>query len=276
MLIITNIIINYFLLKITLLLSRTIGQTKRMVLSSVIGSIFSFMIFADTNFAVSLIVKIIAVILSVLLAFGYGNKTLFIRLNFYCFAAHMIFAGLMTLLLQSSQVVYINNLYFYVNLNPFVLIGAILAVYIILSVFELLNVNNKEYNFTIYITLGGCTFSAQAYYDTGFNLKDVLTHHPVMLCSADFLADKTDAETVRNLNNFFETKQYESKNIIPVFYSDVSQSSMMPAIRPDKVIIKRNKKETEIKSTILAVTQQGMPQDIQIIFGKEIYNMIGD
>ena len=275
MLIITNIIINYMLLKITSVLARTAAETKRLVFSAVIGSLFSCMIFADTYFVLSLAVKIISVALSVFIAFGYAGKRQFFRMFFYAFASHLIFSGVMTLLLRSSQIVYMNNLYFYININPFVLIGCIILVYVILSLWDLIDLRNREYHFSIHITIDNITYSTNGYYDTGFNLKDLLTRHPVMLCSEQ-LFDKNTSPTVQEIHKYFITSDYRDKNIRLVFYSDISGNGMLPAIRPEKVLICWNKKEKELKNILLAVTPQQLPEDGQIIFGKEIFNMIGD
>ena len=65
--------------------------------------------------------------------------------------------------------------------------------------------------------------------------------------------------------------------IIPIFFSDVSGEGMMAGIKVDEltVCLDGNRKKV-LQGAILALAQKKILSGAQIIFGKEIYNILGE
>ena len=273
---ITNIIINYFILKTAVIHCRASTSTVRIILSSFVGSLCSIIIFFDIPILLSVFFKVITATICTLIAFGTKKKTVNIKALFYTVAVTFGFIGAVSIIFQYSNAVFVKNMQIYLNMNPMVLIGSIVAVYIVVSVAELVFENTKKeyiYDVTVYYSDG--LIKGTAFYDTGFKIKDVVTFRTVMLCNLDFIIDILPQNILNDILEFYKTSTYNSKEIIPVFYSDISSNGMLPGIRLQKVLLSTPTEELILDNVLMAVSQVKISEDLDVIFGKDINDMVG-
>ena len=72
------------------------------------------------------------------------------------------------------------------------------------------------------------------------------------------------------INNFY--KGEVKAGITPLFYSDLTGSGMLAAVKTDIVMV-NNK---DVKNVLLAVSKKEFSKEQDIIFGKDFYDRFGD
>ena len=273
---ITNIIINYFILKTAAICCRSNTSTTRMIISSSVGALCSLRIFFDISILVSMALKIISIVICTLVAFGIKKKILLLKLLFYTAATTFGFIGAIFVVFQHSTAVFVKNMQIYLNVNPMILIGSIFAVYLVVLVAEFVFENTKkEYIYNVTVCCAGGFVKGTAFYDTGFKIKDVVTFKTVMLCNFNFIADILPQSIIDDILAFYKTGTYNSKEIIPVFYSDISSNGMLPGVKPEKVLFSTLMEEVVLDNIIMAVSPVKISEDWDVIFGKDINSMVG-
>ena len=144
-----------------------------------------------------------------------------------------------------------------------------------ISIFEaVVYSREKDVMHNISVHINGNIIQGTALYDTGFRLKDILGNKNLLLCDFSFISDKIEKNLCESISLFFLENMIEDKRITPIFYSDISKDGMLPAIKPDKVICTDTNKE--IENTLLVITNKKMKGEVNLLFGKEIFNMIGE
>lgn len=278
-LIIINFLVNYLLLRGAAILSGY-GQSRwRIVLSALVGSLFSLLIFIDIESAVLLLlIKFAVLLLCCLIAFGFVNLRVFIR-NFLCFLGiNALSAGLLMLMADKSNVVYHNNLFFYFNISPIFLVGCMIVVFLALNIFSyVFKDKNVGQTCKIELSFNEASVELTGFYDTGFKLNDILSGKGVMLCGLESVKAALNQDTIKDITGFNANKNIESgTRFTPVFYSTINGGGVLPAIKPQKVKYIKNGQEKELKNVIIAITEEQFSPDVQLLYGKEIHEMIGD
>lgn len=270
---ITNTLINYFLLKFVCLLSGENPNVKRLIFSAVIGSVLSLSIFFDINGIFALIIKFLSLTACCAVTFGVKSKKKFVQNIVYLTAAYTAFGGIITAVSYKTQRIYTNNYNYYININPLLLAGCIGFMYLLVFCFDAVaGGKNKNYRFAAEIS--GEKFYINRFYDTGFKVKDIVTGRRVLLC--DVNAFKTEnGNLYKNLKKRKDFKSDLPFVITPVFYSALNKEGALPAFVPDKLRIVTDKGEKRMENVILAVTESNFGDDIQAIFGKDIFKTVG-
>ena len=273
MLILINTIINYFLLKAACCIAGTVYSTRRIVLAAFAGALFSMVIFVDLSVYSAFLLKLLAAVICTCISVGFKSIIYFIRNTVCVIAVNMTFTGVLIFLSSENNFVYENNLFYYININPVLLVVCVSGMYRLISMYELFIGNrNKVSLFEFEIYFRQSHMKINAFYDTGFKVKDIISRRAVMLCSFRRVRENLPQDLSEEISDFINGITDRTTNIIPVFYTDISTHGILPALRPDKVIYKNK----EIENTLIAFTDAEFEEDIQIIFGKEIFNRTGE
>lgn len=277
MLILINFIINYYLLKISSICAGTPQKGKRLLFSAGVGSLFSLAVFMDIRSVfLSFAIKVFSVILCAFLAFGYNNLRYFLRMVLYLSAANALLAGVLMAFCGYSDIIYAKNMFFYINISPLLMVGCISAVYLVLLLADFFLVSrSKGDTYDFEIVLGICTVKGRGFYDSGFQLKDIMGGRAVMMCAVSLL--QNCPEIRRQTESYIQGGKSGNLKIFPIFYSDISGGGMLPAIKADKVECTNKKgRKIQMDNILLAVSRDEISRDVQILFGREILNMTGD
>ena len=133
-LIVLNIYVNYFLLRITSGITRSPLKNRRCIAASAYGSIFSLSILApELNSIIVTSIKLAAAVTIVMLAFGiHGKKRLFINTSAF-FVSNIVLAGMIYAVYSwlSPEFVHIGNSFFYIDFSLIILVASTAALYII-------------------------------------------------------------------------------------------------------------------------------------------------
>ena len=138
-LIITNIYLNFFLLKATAKLTHNALRNGKCVMAAIVGSLFSLVILLpELNAFMLLLVRIISAALMVMVAFsGRGSSELY-RIGLIFFFISFLFAGTeyaFSLLDNGSRTVFHNSM-LYVNISLLTLVVSTITAYTALTLFR--------------------------------------------------------------------------------------------------------------------------------------------
>ena len=196
---------------------------KKLLISSLIGSITILSMFIKLNSLSLFLIKIVISILMVYISFGYKNIKYTLKNMFYLYTSSIILGGFLYLL--NLQFSYKNKgLVFYFNglsVNVIVLIilsPTILYVYT-KQALELKNNYSNYYNIDIYLK-NGKVLPITAFLDTGNKLEDPYQKRPIIILNKELI--KVD---------------YEKDNILLVPYDTLNNHGLLKCIIPEKIFI---------------------------------------
>lgn len=232
-LIILNIYVNFFLLRITAGITHSPLRTGRCIAASVYGSLFSLMILIpELNTAVTLSVKLAAAVSIVALAFGLHGKRRLLLNTVAFFAANFILAGTVYAVYTMLRpgFIHFNNAYFYIDFSLLVLIITTAALYLAVRIIRIRLDRSPDIGgcYSVLIRAGDKIVSLSGLADTGNGLVDFFTGAPVVICAEECFTELTGSElTTGSLPKGFR--------LLPC--SAVSGNGLIPVFRPDEVLI---------------------------------------
>ncbi len=256
-LIVLNIYVNFFLLRITSALTHSPLKTWRCVVSSAYGSVFSLLILVPhiSEFIVTFI-KLSAAVTIVMIAFGiHGKKRLLINTAAF-FSANIVLAGTVYAVYSwfSPQYIHIKNSYFYIDFSLIILLSTTAALYFAVSVIRHFSVKNTaaSEDYRVSIRYKDRCVNLCGLADTGNALTDLFTGAPVIVCDSGRFPEASNAPD----------KLPKGFRLLPC--GTVSGSGIIPVFHPDEVIITNS------------VSGEKKPVDVMIglgeIRGKAIFN----
>lgn len=277
LLILINILTNYIFSRLTALFTSSDTTTAKLILSSLIGSLFSLLILFDIPEILSFMIRVSGILVCIYISFGYKNRFVFVKHSFTLLSIYMLFTGFLLVVFENSDRVYVNSCSFYISINPVCFVVAITAFYLVITAGEfLLCRHDRNYIYTVIVETCYGSFTAMAFYDTGFKVKDILCNNDVLMCSFDYLKKQPVYEIVQQISDFYQSGNYSDKSVLPLFYSDMSGPGMLAAFKPVKVTVKNNTETKELKNVIIAVSKMPFSNQYEMIFGTDIHKRLGD
>lgn len=235
---IINFFITFFLLQLTAKLSKNEDKLWRIILGSLLGGVYSLVILADDlQFFLSIIGKLAAGALIVLVSFKLRGFKNYIKEVFIFFFANLMFVGIMigTWMIFKPKGVVINNSTVYFNISAKLLLFSALFAYL-LSIIIIRIYNNKIAKKELYqavISKNNKEYKFFAFADSGNNLKEPFSNYPVII------ADKKLFDGI------------ETERLIP--YSTIGGEGVLNAFKPDKAVIITGRGQTELSNVYVAL-----------------------
>ncbi len=192
-LIITNIYVDFLLIKSTSIITHSRLKTFRGIAAAVLGSLFSLVIFLPKIPSPGLAaVKLFSAAPVVLTAFGYESGSAYFKRLFVFFMTSFIFAGLGSAASSflGGRVMISRNGVIYGNFSMPVLIASTVGAYAVIQLYKrAADVSEKGGVYTITARLGSKTVSFRALADTGNSLRDIITGKPVIIANRSILSE---------------------------------------------------------------------------------------
>lgn len=252
-----NLFVNYFMLLAVSKFLYLHPKKKRIIIGSVLGSIYSLYIFIPKqSLIVSFLVKIIMAISIV--AVSFGRKTNFMK-SLVCFClVNFSFSGLILAMWISFKPkgMAFNNGVVYFNISPLVLIISTLISYFILEYANKylgkhickrdfcrvsFQINDKELEF-------------DAFLDTGNSLKEPFSCLPVIIAKKDDVENiiPFDVDT-KNENLISELSNKLNMNFRLIPFSGLSHSGFIVGFKPRFVSIKTSNGKSFDKEAYIGI-----------------------
>ncbi|MBQ2973458.1 MAG: sigma-E processing peptidase SpoIIGA [Clostridia bacterium] len=249
-LIIVNLIINYLLLRASAAMTGCNFKTRRFLLSSAIGGLFSLIIFIDNiTVAANILIKLLFFAVIVITAFGIKSVKAFLK-NCATFAlVNFGFAGIMFALCTTvipNAAIYKNGIVYF-DVNILTLTVSAIICYCVLSIisrFTKSKVPQKSiYEIKIYYEEK--TIECKALFDSGNTLCDCFSGRPVIICEKEFISKLYKSSDLTAMKNF---------RLIP--FSTIKSGGALPSFLADKIEINIKGKWIESKEIYIAVTER--------------------
>ncbi len=196
---------------------------KKILLSSLLGSITVLAMFIEMNSLVLFFLKIAISVGMVIIAFGYKDRRYFFKNLFYLYTSSIVLGGCLYFL--NIQFSYKNTgLIFYynglsVNFIVMIILSPIIVWAYVKQGLELKNNYANYYNIDIYLR-GGEKIETTAFLDTGNKLVDPYKRRPIILLNKELL-------------DF----DYKDNNILLVPYDSLNNHGLLKCFIPDKIFI---------------------------------------
>ena len=276
-----NLFINYFILLGTARFIYLKFSRIRVLLGALLGALYSLYIFLPPlNFIFSLIIKLIMAVTIIWVSFGIGNKKTQIKTTLCFYSISFAFSGIMFALwcLLSPKGLIVNNGIVYFNISPLFLIVSTVLAYIILQIINRVvgKKRSKNCSCSIGIELQGNVLSLQGEIDTCNNLKEPFSNIPVIVVNRN----KIKSIVPQNILNTFylESKNMDLSNIpikwrrrirmIP--FRTVSGEGVLPAFKPDNVIIFRNSNKVRKEAYIAICSDSSFDKNLEALVSPEL------
>ena len=194
---ILNFLLDFMILYGTKRILKRNNKLIRIIISSIIGSFTTFILFINISNFILFILKIIISIILILIAFGRNNLLKNIS---YFYILSIIIGG-------SSYLFEINN-------HLLLIVFSILVIFMVFK--ELINYRNIFSNkYLVKVLYKGKTYELEGFIDTGNRLIDNISKKSII---------------ITNLN-------IKSNRLLYVPYKALNTNGIIPCINPDKVII---------------------------------------
>lgn len=233
-LIILNILVNYFMLAAVKRISRSHTSRVRLALGALSGGVASLLIFIENLGIIMTVLKIAASLLMILISFGFGSLKQFFKRVLWLFIISFIFGGLIFAIYMCfdlDAMIYTNGIVYFDIDMTFLVVCSAAAYAVITLISKLLDKKapkSKEYYITV--ERNGKSVSCTAFMDTGNNLREPFSGYPViMACSSVFRELMGGDIPIEKLNGS------EKIRLIPI--STVSGNTIIKAFRPDRIKI---------------------------------------
>lgn len=265
-LILVNFIVNYFILRLTARLNKTLYKRYRIILASLLGGLVSLYIFLPSQpIVLETIFRLLTAAVIIFTAFGYRNLRTYLRNLFVMFITTFLYAGVMMgvwLLFKTNKIV-INNSVVYFDVSAIQLIIVFIITYTVVTVAEFFLHRNtvKAEKCSVSVYINGRTLTLTAIFDTGNSVIDLFTDADTVI------VDKAVFETFFDISTL--AQKYASRyRIIPC--STVAGQKLLEGLRCDSMqIIFKGKKYFFEKPLVLA-SAEPIKDDFNAILNSDI------
>ena len=194
---ILNFLLDFMILYGTKRILKRNNKLIRIVVSSIIGSFTTFILFININSFILFLLKIIISVILIMIAFGFRN---IIKNISYFYILSIIIGG-------SSYLLDINN-------HLLLIIFSFIVIFMVFK--ELITYRNIFSNkYLVKVLYNGKIYELEGFIDTGNRLRDYISKNYIILT---------------NLN-------IKTNKLLYVPFKALNSSGIIPCIKPDKVII---------------------------------------
>ena len=240
-LIIINFLMNYLLLRADAILTGHGFKTGRLLISSLVGSLFSLIIYIENiPSIINLAIRILYMVILLLTAFNIKSVKIFLKHFITFFTVNMIFGGIMLALnvLLFPETSLFNNGIIYFDISIITLTVFSVICYFIIYIINIILKNRTPhgYIYSIKINYNNISVEGTALYDSGNKLCDCFSGRPVIIADKNLIKNLINNENIENMKNY---------RLIP--FSTINGSGTIPAFMADSVeiIISGNKQIAE-------------------------------
>lgn len=262
-LICVNLFINYFILLATSKFLHLKVKRIKLILGSTLGAVYSlYILFPQANAIASLLIKLVMSITIVLVSFGFPSVRDFVKITACFYSINFVFCGIMFAIWYafSPNGFIMNNGVMYFNISPMFFIFATALSYVIIRIIQRFNGNRMPSQIfcDVLIEFEGRSTTVKSKIDTGNTLVEPFSNLPVIVVEYKYIEDIIPNE----MKEFIITGSIEKLDggnwiskcrLVP--FKTVSENGLLPAFRPDKIKIMREKEQE--KEAYIAVCSKG-------------------
>ncbi len=269
-LIILNLIVNYFLLLAVKRFLCSKAKIIRIILSAAFGGVSSLYIFLPQSAVIfELLYKLVICIVMTLLSFGYKSLKYFLKASGTVFCVTCLYAGIMIAVwhIFKPDGMIINNSVVYFNISPLILICSTVAFYLtftaLIRIFSGTSKAAEKCEITLFAEES--KVSLNAIIDTGNSIEDIFGKSEVIIADKSVyysLFGERDISTDDSLK-----KRYR---VVPC--TTVTGMDTLDGYRCERADIKTQSSNITIKKPILAISKEALCDGYEAIVNPKIFN----
>lgn len=272
-LLVVNLIVDFFLLKLTFKLLRVNPKPIRVLISVLLGATSSLYIFFPESTAfIDIAVQLIISSLMMLSALGFKTLKYFLRAVGVFFAVTCVYGGIMTALWQvlKPKGMVINNSVVYFNISPLVLIVSTVSgyfLYLFLSkILALPSKTAKRCSLTLYAL--GKSVGLTGIIDTGNSITDILSNGEIII------VDKAVVMSLLGTEDILSDPVYATRyRTVPC--ETVMGRSLLDGFRCDMGEIRFEDKVIPLNNPIIAISKTPIKENYSAILNPKILEKQG-
>lgn len=255
---VTNGFVNYLMLLCTMRFLNFKTGRVRLLLGSIVGSIFSLKIFLPPfPFWAEILSRLFISITIVLISFKLISVITFIKSFTAFFTVNFLFSGIIIALIylfNPTNLYYDNGVIYYNISFTLLFILSTISFTIIQIADKVLSRKTKSQNiYHVTVTYNNSSISGRGLVDTGNCLKETFSGAPVIIADYTYIKSIVPESITSYLNN--NNLQFRQPiRMIPV--STVNGSGLLPAFKADMVIIKGVNKTFSNSNIYIAVSKE--------------------
>ena len=269
-----NIVINYIILYVTGLISKSKIKQKKILLGASIGAIYSIIYYLfKLKVYSSFIIKIILSIAIIYVVFNSNNFKDLFKLVLLFYLTSFVFGGaaIATIYMVDSQNITIQNGVLVGSYTiKTILIGIIVAYFTLIFAFKIMKskLSKKDLICEIRVTLNNKIIKTKALIDTGNLLKEPITNLPVIVMEHTLLFDVIPKDILNNtekvLGGDFSKipddikDEYSSKLKVIPFSSLGKQNGMLLGIKGEDLTVYLKDETKKIEKVIIGIYNKSL------------------
>ena len=269
-----NLIMNYIILYATGMIIKIKMKKIRLILSSLLGAVYSIIAYIGMlEIYSSIILKIILSVIIVYIAYNPQNvKSLWKDILIF-YLTSFVFGGVafsLIYIVKPQEIVMKNGLFLGIYPIKIIILGAILGFFIMITSFKIVKskISKKDMFCDVTIKINDNEVKAKVMIDTGNFLKEPITNTPVVVLEHTLLYDYMPKEILNNLENILggdfnnipediKDKYISKLKVIP-FSSLGKQNGMLLGIKSEYIIINNEENERKIDDVIIGIYNKSL------------------
>lgn len=270
-LVLVNAILGYFLLKCTALAAARPQRAVRLCLAALLSGVSALsLLWPNAPGALMLLCKLLAAAAIIAAAFPLDSPRIFAKTLAVYVAANVLLGGVVTLLLSlGTQRLDYRNFAVYLHVSPILLIGCILAMYVLAQGAALVFGRPREAaRVQFSLTLAQATLHGMALVDTGQHLRDAMSGEDAALCSFPDLAGQLPAQTALALESYWR----DGTLTPPLWLVSVHTATgiqAMPALRADALTLCTPRRQTMQRPVLVFCGERLAEGGCQMLIGTD-------
>ena len=269
-----NLIMNSIILYATSIILKLKPKFFRILISSVIGSIYSIILYiTEMKIYSSIISKIILSIIMTYVAFNPQNVKKMWKQILIFYLTSFVFGGVALYLiyfLKPQDILMKNGMYVGENILKIILLGGIVAFVVIKISLKIIKtkISSKDMYCNIKIKLNEKEVETTAMLDTGNLVKEPITNTPVIIVESSLLYEMLPKEILNNLEEVLSgnlsnipeeiQEKYISKMRCIPFKSLGKENGMLLGIRADEIEVIKEDENKVIKNAIIGIYDKSL------------------
>lgn len=249
-------------------------KTIRVILASVIGSIYAITTYVtELHIYTSIISKVILSIIMVYVSFNPQSIKKLFKQVFIFYLTSFVFGGVALYLIyviEPQNALIRNGMFVGDYVLKVIFLGAIVAFIIIKIAIKIIKtkINSKDMYCNIRIKIRGQIVSTKAMIDTGNLAKEPITNTPVIIVESSLLYDILPKEILNNLDMILGgdlskipkkiQSQYMSKLRCIPFSSLGKQNGMLLGIKADEIEVEKEEDKKTTKNVIIGIYDKSL------------------
>lgn len=269
-----NLIMNFIILLATGLILKEKIKIVKLVLSSLLGAIYSVISYLSIlEIYTSMILKIILSIVMIYVAFNPQVMKKMWKDLIIFYLTSFVFGGAafaLIYIVKPQDILMKNGLFLGTYPLKTIILGSIIAFLVIMAAFTVVKskITKKDMFCEIEIYLNGKTIRTTAMLDTGNLLKEPITNTPVVIVEHTLLYEHVPKEILNHLEELlggdFEKipenikEEYKTKLKFIPFSSLGKQNGMLLGIKAEGITIKGIEKEEKKENVIIGMYHKSL------------------